>query len=78
MTPPNQPQLTSEVFELLKEHEHLLIKPKGVWQPYELIPMYAIYNAYTGENKKDNGCGSCRKTVVNKVRLIHEEYKKSK
>jgi hypothetical protein len=73
----NQPGLTSEVCALLQQHEELLSKPKGVWKPGELAPIYAIYNAYTGENKLDQGCGACRTGVVNKVRLIHEEYKRA-
>ena len=73
----NHPGLTAEVFELIQTHEELLKKPKGVWQPGELTPIYAIYNAYTGEQKYDQGCGSCRTGVVNKVRAIYEEYKKT-
>ena len=73
----NQPGLTSEVFALIQEHEGLLKKPKGVWQPGELAPIYKIYNAYTGESKADAGCGACRTGVVNKVRAIYEEYKKA-
>jgi hypothetical protein len=73
----NQPGLTAEVFALILKHEELLKKPKGVWQPGELAPIYAIYNAYTGENKQDAGCGACRTGVVNKVRAIYEEYQKT-
>ena len=73
----NYPGLTAEVFELIQTHEELLKKPKGVWQPGELTPIYAIYNAYTGETKYDAGCGACRSSVVNKVRAIYEEYKKT-
>ena len=73
----NQPGLTSEVCELIQKHEELLKKPKGVWQPGELAPIYAIYNAYTAENKKDGGCSACRSGVVNKVRSIYEEYQKA-
>jgi len=72
-----QPGLTSEVFQLIQDNEELLQKPKGVWQPGELAPIYAIYNAYTGEKKLDQGCGACRSGVVNKVRAIYEEYKKT-
>ena len=72
-----QPGLTSEVCELIQKHEESLKKPKGVWQPGELDPMYAIYNAYTGEKKVQTGCGACRSGVVNKVRTIYEEYKKA-
>lgn len=73
----NQPGLTPEVIELLIKHEDLLARPKGVWKTWEMAWMYEIYNAYTNEKKVDSGCGACRTGVVNKVRLIHEEYKKS-
>ena len=72
-----QPGLTSEVCALIQANEELLKKPKGVWQPGELTPIYAIYNAYTGEKKYDAGCGACRSGVVNKVRSIYEEYQKA-
>jgi hypothetical protein len=62
---------------LIQTQEELLTKPKGVWKPRELTPIYAIYNAYTGETKYDQGCGACRTGVVNKVRAIYEEYKKT-
>ena len=73
----NHPGLTAEVFQLIQDNEELLKKPKGVWQPGELAPIYAIYNAYTGEQKYDAGCSACRSSVVNKVRAIYEEYKKT-
>ena len=72
----NQPGLTPEVVEMLIKHEDLISKPKGTWKTWEMAWMYEIYNLYTGENKKDGGCGACRSGVVNKVRLIQEEYKK--
>jgi hypothetical protein len=72
-----EPGLTSEVYALLQQHASLLDRPKQVFQPHEMAPMYEIYNKYTGQLKKDNGCGACRTNVMNKVRKIYEEYKKS-
>ena len=71
------PGLVSEVYELIQKNEHLLTAPKQVFQNYEMAEIYKIYNAYQGENKKDHGCPSCRTNVVNKVRKIYEEYKKT-
>jgi hypothetical protein len=73
----NQPGLTPEVIEMLTKHEALITAPKGVWKTWEMQWMYDIYNAYTGEKKVNAGCGACRSSVVNKVRLIHEEYKRA-
>lgn len=77
MALPNQPGLTPEVIALVEKHEALITGPKGTWKTWELAWMYEIYNLYTGEKKKDQGCGACRQSVINKVRLIHEEYKKT-
>jgi hypothetical protein len=73
----NQPGLTPEVIEMLIKHEDLLAKTKGVWKTWEMAWMYEIYNAYTGEKKVDGGCGGCRQSVINKVRLIREEYQRT-
>jgi hypothetical protein len=71
------PGLTSEVYALIQANEHLLSRPKQVFQRDEMNQLYKIYNAYHGENKQDSGCGACRTTTVNKVRKIYEEYKKT-
>ena len=77
MNQPNQPGLTAEVYELIRQNEPLLSKPRQVFQPHEMTGLYQIYNAYTGENKRDGGCGACRTNIVNRVRKIYEEYKNS-
>ena len=71
------PGLTSECFAAIQEAEPLLSKPRQVFQNYEMTQIYKIYNLYTGEQKRDGGCGACRTNVVNKVRKIYEEYKAS-
>lgn len=72
-----QPGLTQEVFALLNEHYHLLESPKQVWTSQEMKIIYAIYNAYTGEQAQDNGCGGCRSSKVSRVKKIYEEYKRA-
>ena len=72
-----QPGLTQEVFALLNENYDLLERPKQVWTAQEMKTIYAIYNAYTGEQATDSGCGGCRTSKVNKVRKIYEEYKQA-
>ena len=69
-----QPGLTAEVFAAIQEAEPLLKQPRQVFQAHEMALMYKIYNLYTGENKKDGGCGACRTNIMNKVRKIYAEY----
>jgi hypothetical protein len=69
------PGLTAEVYQAIQEAEPLLSKPRQVFQSHEMTSLYKIYNLYTGEAKRDGGCGACRASVVNKVRKIYEEYK---
>jgi len=59
-----EPGLTSEVYQAIQEAEPLLKSPRQVFQA-------------TGQNKQDGGCGACRTSVMNKVRKIYEEYKKT-
>jgi len=73
----NVPGLTAEVYELFQQNAHLFETPKNVWQPNEMAEVYKIYNAYTGQNEKDNGCGGCRQSKVQLVRRAYEEYKKT-
>ena len=71
----NQPGLTAEVYELFNTHSALFDTPKNVWQPNEMAIVYKIYNAYTGLNEIDQGCGGCRQSKVQLVRRAYEEYK---
>jgi|LakMenEpi03Aug12_release.lakeMendotaPanAssembly.Ray.scaffolds.fasta_scaffold2520344_1 hypothetical protein len=72
-----EPGLTSEVYQAIQEAEPLLKSPRQVFQAHEMAQMYKIYNGYTGQNKQDGGCGACRTSVMNKVRKIYDEYKKT-
>jgi hypothetical protein len=65
--------------EFISLNEHLLIRPKGSFQSYEMQIIYTMYNLITGERKKDSGCGSCRASTVNRVRKYYtEQYLKTK
>ena len=44
---------------------------KRVWQPDELAYTYRIYNLYSGENRSDTGCGSCRRSIIANVRGLY-------
>ncbi len=74
---PKEPGLTAEVFQAIQEAEPLLTQARQVFQAHEMAQMYKIYNLYTGQLKRDSGCGACRTSVMNKVRKIYEEYKKT-
>jgi len=34
----------------------------------QMIEIYAVYNALTGEKKAPNGCGSCLNTVLGRLK----------
>lgn len=34
----------------------------------DMIEIYAVYNALTGEEKRPNGCGSCLNTVLTRLK----------
>jgi len=48
----------------------LLAKPqwydgrKRAWSPADLKEAYELHNKLTGQNKRDQGCGSCRRAVI--------------
>ena len=44
---------------------------KSTWTGTDLQNIYRLYNAITGQNKKDTGCNSCRRESINFVR---DEY----
>jgi|LakMenEpi03Aug12_release.lakeMendotaPanAssembly.Ray.scaffolds.fasta_scaffold2739410_2 hypothetical protein len=51
---------------------------KRNWQPDELAIAYRIYNGYYGTAIRDTGCGSCRRSVLQHLIKIAEEYRKSR
>ena len=68
-----------DLHELISLNEHLLSRPRGTFQTYEMTIIYMMYNLITGERKKDGGCGSCRASTVNRVRKYYtEQYLKTK
>lgn len=77
MNQKNWPGLTAGVYELFAQNAPLFETPKNVWTAQEMAIVYLIYNAYTGLNEKDNGCGGCRQSKVQLVRKAYEEYKQT-
>lgn len=65
-----------EVQALFDQHRNWFETDKKVWQPTELQVVYLIFNKSTGENRRDTGCGSCRRAVVNKVKKMYLQYVK--
>lgn len=41
---------------------------KQNWTPEELGEIYNMYNKLNGTDKKDQGCGSCRRETIRNVR----------
>ena len=62
------------VKEIFEHHQEWFEADKKIWQPGELHVVYTIFNLATGENRKDTGCGSCRRAVVNRVKKMYQEY----
>jgi len=58
---------------LLEQHGQWFQVEKRIWQPQELQIVYTIFNLATGENRRDTGCGSCRRAVIAKVRKMYQE-----
>lgn len=65
--------MNEEAKILLTEHEEWFRSNKKVWQPEEMAVVYKIFNLSTGENRRDTGCGSCRRAVVNRVKKLAQE-----
>lgn len=67
--------MTDEILQMLKaKPEWFADTTKRVWQPDELAYTYTIYNSYYGENRRDSGCGSCRRSVIAHVRRLYEVH----
>jgi len=65
--------MNEEAKILLTEHREWFVLNKKVWQPEEMAVIYKIFNLSTGENRRDTGCGSCRRAVVNRVKKLAQE-----
>ena len=60
---------------MFEQHRDWFEGDKKIWQPAELQVVYMIFNMSTGENRRDTGCGSCRRAVVNRVKKMYQETK---
>jgi len=67
--------MNDEARALLDQHSDWFETDKKIWQPTELQVVYLIFNLATGENRRDTGCGSCRRAVVNKVKKMYQQEK---
>lgn len=56
--------------EVLK-YGHWFNGLKSVWTSDDLIEAYNLYNRIHGTNKKDVGCPSCRREVIDSIRDIY-------
>lgn len=46
---------------------------KRHWTPDELKWAYRLYNEITKSNRKDTGCRSCRKQIVDFLKIKYKE-----
>jgi type I site-specific restriction-modification system R (restriction) subunit len=64
--------------------EELLANPnwydgrKRSWAPGDLAQAYTLYNRLFKTNKKDTGCPSCRRQVVEALKSAYQTALKSK
>ena len=70
--------MNDEVRALFEQHKEWFESDKKIWQPTELQTAYLIFNKATGENRRDTGCGSCRRAVVNRVKKMYQELTNTK
>ena len=68
--------MNEEVKALFDKHKSWFKTDKKIWQPEEVAVAYAIFNLETGENRRDTGCGSCRRAVVTRVKKMFLQYAK--
>lgn len=64
---------------MTEAQEELLAKPqwydgrKRSWSPQDLKEAYDLHNRLTGQNKRDQGCGSCRRAVIQALQQKYQE-----
>lgn len=68
--------MNEEVKAIFEQHREWFETDKKIWQPKELAVAYLIFNLATGENRRDTGCGSCRRAVISRVKKMYQEYNK--
>jgi len=64
--------LTQTEYEILT-NDNLI--QKDTLRPSEQMDIIKIYNRIFSENQVMTNCGSCMREVVNKMRLVYNEYK---
>lgn len=64
--------LTQSEYETLT-NDNLI--QKDTLRPSEQMAIIKIYNRIFSENQVMTNCGSCMREVVNKMRLVYNEYK---
>jgi len=67
--------MTQELTEELLAKSHWLDNSKSYWTEKDLKWAYSLYNRITGQNKKDTGCRSCRKQVVDFLKRKYRDIK---
>ena len=68
---------------MTQEEKELLLNPNFYdgrsrsWTPKNLASAYNLYNRITGQSKVDEGCGSCRRNVINFLQKAYQNAKKA-
>lgn len=53
------------------QYTHWFNGMKSTWSSDDLIEAYNLYNRIHGTSKKDVGCPSCRREVIDSIRDIY-------
>ena len=61
--------------EKLKANIHVFKNERRTWSAEELALAYEIDNEANNLRNKDTGCGSCRRSVISRVRKLAERFK---
>jgi len=56
--------------EKLQANKHLFGEGRRTWSVEELALAYEIDNEANGLNNRDTGCGSCRRSVISRIRNL--------
>lgn len=72
----NTPMVKKDVADDILRNAELFEGQNRQYSPQQIAMIFSLYNRAFGENKKDQGCGSCRRNVLNKLSFIYYDLKK--
>ncbi len=74
----NQPFVSFDLQQDILNAKDLFEKTARVYAPVEVALMFSLYNRVFNQNKKDTGCGGCRRNIMNALLPIYKYLKNQK